>query len=157
MRRVLLLLALLPGPALSQGADRFDCRFEDGRELSVLIRARSSFDVALHCVEEERLRAVVAGCAPDGGWGLSAGDGSQDLLAVAAEAKGLAHEGGWFFARLGPSEFVASASVGSRPPLALDIGGETFWRMRLTLATGEGVVETREGEEPFRCDGTAGP
>jgi hypothetical protein len=157
MRRVLFLLALLPGPALSQGTDRFTCRFEDGRELSVLIGARSSFDVPLHCVEEARLRAVVAGCAPDGGWGLSAGDGSQDLTDVATDGKGLAHEGGWFFARFGPSEFVASASVGSRPPMALAIGGETFWRMRLTLATGEGVVETQDGEEPIRCDGMAGP
>jgi hypothetical protein len=152
MRRVLAILALLPGPALSQGLDRFDCRLEDGRALTVLIGTRSSFDVPLHCVEEERLLARVAGCAPHGGWGLSEGDGSQDLVGVATESKGLVHDGGWFFARLGPSEFVASASVGSRPPLALEIGGETFWRMRLTLATGEGVVETAEGEDRLRCE-----
>jgi hypothetical protein len=154
---VVALLAALPGLAPAQGLERYHCTFEDGHVMSILLASRSRFDVDVHCVEEERLRTVVAGCAPDGGWGLSAGDGSQDLIDVATDPQGLSHDGGWFFARLGPSEFVASASVGSRPPLALEVAGETFWRLRLTLATGEGTVETREGEEPVVCEAGGGP
>jgi hypothetical protein len=42
--------------------------------------------------------------------------------------------------------------LGTRPPLALEIAGETFWRMRLTLETGEGIVETPEGEIAVSCE-----
>lgn len=153
MRALAAILLLLPGALGAQGAARLLCRTAEGAEIAVLLSAPSRFGAAVHCVEAPELRDRVAACAPDGGWGLSAGDGSQDLLGLAVSARGLAHVGGWFFARLGPSEFVASASVGSRPPLALETAGETFWRMRLTLATGEGVVETPADEVALRCEG----
>ncbi len=143
--------ALWPAFVAAQGHGRLDCETDKGEAVSVLLSAQSRFDVELHCVEAPGLRDVVAGCAPDGGWGLSAGDGSLDLVAVGIDSAGLSHEGGWFFARLGPSEFVASASVGARPPLALEVAGETFWRMRVDLASGTGVMETREGETGLNC------
>jgi hypothetical protein len=150
--RVAVVLALWPTLAAAQGEERLLCETAAGETVRVNLSAPSRFDTPLHCVEAPGLRDLVAGCAPDGGWGLSAGDGSQDLAAVATESAGLAHDGGWFFARLGPSEFVASASVGSRPPLALEVAGETFWRMRLDLASGTGVVETRDGEATVACE-----
>ncbi len=150
-RRLALALALWPALAAAQGEERLACETAAGEAVSVLLFAPSRFDVALHCVEAPGLRDRVAGCAPDGGWGLSAGDGSQDLSGVATDTAGLSHDGGWFFARRGPTEFVASASVGARPPLALEVAGETFWRMRLDLGSGTGVVETAEGETELRC------
>lgn len=60
--------------------------------------------------------------------------------------------GGKFYAFVGPSQFVASASLGERIPLALEVDDQTFWRLQITLETGQGVIETREeGERRVSC------
>ena len=128
------------------------CSTEAGESYEVTLWNRSEYGLLLHCVNAAAL-APVAACAPDGGWGLTDPDMPEALLGVATEARdAVARPGGKFFARVGPSELVASASVGERLPLALEIHGETFWRMRLTLETGEGIVETREAEAAITCE-----
>jgi hypothetical protein len=46
---------------------------------------------------------------------------------------------------------VASAALGSRPPLALEVAGATFRRMTPDLPTRAGSMFTAEGEERFAC------
>jgi hypothetical protein len=142
------LLLLLAGPAAAQGLARIDCVTEGGTGFAVLLSAPSRFGPPMHRVSHGRF-AELTPCAPQGGWGLSGATG--ELAAPATEAEGLAHEGGRFLAHLGPSRIVASAALGSRPPLALGVAGATFRRMTPDLPTRAGSMFTAEGEERFAC------
>lgn len=141
---------LLATAAAAQEPQSLLCTAKDGARFGIMLDAPSDFG-PLHCVEAPSLRDTLVPCAPQGGWGLSAPDGMslQSVTTDPAQARG---ERGIFFARLGPSELVASASSGPLPPLALEVAGDTFWRLRLTLATGEGLIATPEGEQAIRCE-----
>ena len=158
MIRFAAVVALFPLVVSAQEAPvEFDCLAEDRRAFRVELWQPSELGAALHCVRGLDLGAVV-GCAPQGGWGLTDPAVPGELAGVALRPRGALEPGGKFFARVGPSEFVASASEGAGLPLALEIHGETFWRMRLVLASGEGRMFTREGPMAFRCGGIeAGP
>lgn len=142
-------LALIP--ALSS-AEVIECRTASGAGLRVALAQDAGRGLRLHCVEGLDIGPVAA-CAPQGGWGVSDSEGR--LSAVTTDPHEVATTGGVFWARLGPTEFVASAAVGARP-LALEVAGATVWRMRLTLATGRGIMATRAGEEEVVC-GAAAP
>ena len=153
MMRIAMVVALLPTLAASQEAPvEFDCLAEDGRAFRVELWQPSDLGVALHCVRGVDLGAVV-GCAPQGGWGLTDPAAPGELAGVALRPRGALEPGGKFFAHVGLSEFVASASEGAGLPLALEVHGETFWRMRLVLASGEGRIFTRDGSVGVRCGG----
>ena len=158
MIRLAAVMALLPlGLAAQEAPVEFDCLSEDGRAFRVELWQPSEFGAALHCVTGLDLGAVV-GCAPQGGWGLSDREAPGELAGVALRPRGALVPGGKFFARVGLSEFVASASEGAGLPLALEVHGETFWRMRLVLSSGEGRIFTPDGGMAFRCGGIeAGP
>lgn len=159
MIRVAAIMALLPLAAAAQEAPvAFDCLAEDGRHFRVEMWQPSEFGVPLHCVTGIDLGGV-AGCAPQGGWGLSDPAAAPgELSGVVAKPAEAGRAEGKFFARVGLSEFVASASLGQGMPLALEIHGVTFWRLRMDLATGEGRMFTRDGAVGFRCGGIeAGP
>jgi len=149
---LILALALAPVATAAEPARDLRCEASDGTEFSIALWSASSFDMPLHCVLGLDL-GVVGPCAPDGGWGLSDPAGSGELAAIATDAREIDHVGGKFFARVGSSELVASASIGTRIPYALEVAGETFWRLRMTLATGEGALVTAEGETTFACEG----
>lgn len=104
---------------------------------------------ALACVTRLGAADLVAACAPNGGWVVAGVDGSPELRTT--DPHELTAEAPILFARRGPSEFAASLGMGPGAPLALEIAGRTVWRMRLDLASGEGVVETRDAELPMRC------
>jgi hypothetical protein len=158
MMRFAAVMALVPlGVAAQEAPVGFDCLAEDGRAFRVELWQPSEFGAALHCVRGVDLGAVV-GCAPQGGWGLSDPEVAGELAGVALRPRGALVPGGKFFARVGLSELVASASEGAGLPLALEVHGETFWRMRLELASGEGRMFTRDGSVGFRCGGVeSGP
>ncbi|NAZ35297.1 hypothetical protein [Rubellimicrobium sp. CFH 75288] len=144
-----LLLALAPALAAAQEPALLDCATEGGEAFRVLLWQPSA-DGPLHCVEWLDLEDV-APCAPQGGWGLTDPDAPGVLASVATDSRvAAAHPGPKFFARVGPSEFVASASSGPGMPLALEVHGDTFWRLRMTLG-GDGSIFTRTGERPFHC------
>ena len=85
----------------------------------------------MHCVNAPGLEDLAA-CAPDGGWGLTDPSRPGTLLRIATRPReAAAQQGAKLFAHLGPSEFVASASEGAGMPLALEVHGPTFWRMRV--------------------------
>ena len=152
MTRVLALLALLPMPLAAQERTTLSCAAEGGDAFEVTLWNPSELGAPLHCVGAPELEGLFA-CAPDGGWGLTDPARPGELAGVALESPDAAAvEGGKLFARVTPSEFVASASMGRELPLALEIAGETFWRMRVTLESGAGVVETREGETVVLCE-----
>lgn len=146
--RLALALLLAATSAGAQDMARIDCATEGGDTFAIVLSAPSRLGPPMHCVSLARFTELTP-CAPDGGWGLSGADGQ--LATLETEALGLAHEGGWFFARLGPSQFVASASVGTRPPLTLEVEGETFWRMTLDLAARTGSMFDEGGETRFAC------
>ena len=158
MIRFAAVMALVPlGVAAQEAPVGFDCLAEDGRAFRVEFWQPSEFGAALHCVRGLDLGGIV-GCAPQGGWGLTDLAAPGELAGVARRPRGALVPGGKFFARVGLSEFVASASEGAGLPLALEVHGETFWRMRLVLASGEGRVFTRDGSVGFWCGGIqAGP
>jgi hypothetical protein len=159
MIRVAVVMALLPPMAAAQEAPvAWNCLAEDGRAFRVELWQPSEAGVALHCVTGLDVGGV-AGCAPQGGWGLSdPAKAPGELSGVAAKTAEAMPAEGKFFARVGLSEFVASASKGPGMPLALEVHGPTFWRMRMALATGEGTMFTWEGAVGFRCGGIeAGP
>ena len=156
MKFVTFVLALLPLPALAQEAQDLLCEIEaagNQQPFGLRLHAPSVWGQPVHCVEAPGLREVLIPCAPQGGWGLTAPDRLDDLTGVATEPREVAGQpGGKFFAFVGPSQFVASASLGERIPLALEVDDQTFWRIQLTLETGQGVVETRdEGERRVSC------
>lgn len=149
--RMLAVLALLPLPLVAEERLARSCETGAGGTVEVTLWNPSEHGGPLHCVEAPELAGLFA-CAPDGGWGLTDPEAPGELLAVATTpAEAAARPGGKFFADVGPSQFVASASRGERLPYALEVAGETFWRMRVTLETGEGLVETRDGEAAIRC------
>jgi hypothetical protein len=158
MIRFAAVLALLPSLAVSQEAPvALDCLTEDGRAFRLELWQPSEFGTELHCVRGVDL-GIVTGCAPQGGWGLTDPALPGELAGVALRPRGALVPGGKFFAHVGPSEFVASALVGAGLPLALEVHGDTFWRMRMVLASGEGRMFDREGSVGFRCGGIeAGP
>lgn len=145
-----LLVAVLASPAAAEPR-AFACALDDGSLFTLALDAPSP-DGPVHCVE-----AALGGgaaCAPQGGWGIAGAEGPR-LTTDPAEAAGT--DAFRLFARLGPSEFVASASEGPGVPLALEVGGPTFWRLRVALDTGEGVVGTRDGERAARCEAITSP
>ena len=143
------LIALaVAAPAAAEEMRRYECADAVGETFSMILFSPAEGGEPLHCIRHPRLDAFTP-CAPQGGWGLSEEWGALRSFATGPAPE---HEGYWFFARVGPSELVASASLGTRPPLALEIAGETFWRMRLTLETGEGIVEPPEGEIAVSCE-----
>lgn len=156
MRRAAAILMLLPTLALGEEPRAFDCvpQAESEPAFGVLLWQESAFGVPVHCIEGLDLRGLAA-CAPQGGWGLS-DPGEGRLRAVATRPQEALGEGGKVFARVGPSEFVASASVGYGLPLALEVQGETFWRLRMALASGEGAWFGPGREVRFRCVERAG-
>ena len=158
MIRAAMILALLPALAAAQEAPTsFDCLAEDGRAFRLELWQPSEFREPLHCVTGLDLGGV-AGCAPQGGWGLSDPASPGELAGVVRKTGEDRDAEGKFFARVGLSEFVASASRGEGLPLVLEVHGVTFWRMRMALATGEGAMFTRDGATGFRCGGIeAGP
>lgn len=151
MRRAAAILALLPAFAHAEEPRAFDCvpQAESGPAFAILLWQESAFGVPVHCIEGLDLRGLAA-CAPQGGWGLS-DPGGGTLRAVATRPQEALGEGGKVFARVGLSEFVASASVGHGLPLALEVHGDTFWRLRMTLASGEGAWFGPGREVRFRC------
>lgn len=154
MIRFAVVMALLPLAASAQEAPvEFDCLAEDGRAFRVELWQPSELGSPLHCVRGLDLDGVAA-CARQGGWGLSDPSNAPGELAgvVGRTSEALGAEGK-FFARVGLSEFVASASRGVGMPLALEVHGITFWRMRMDLAGGEGTMFTRDGAVAFRCGG----
>ncbi len=146
--RLLAVLVLLSGPALAQSPAELRCVAEDGTRMTVRLWVPAADGPATHCVEAPWL-AGMASCAPNGGWGLSSPDGA--LLGLVTEAREAAHGGPTFFAFDGPSEFVASASTGPGLPLALEVAGPTFWRMRLDRATGQGRVHLPDAALDVAC------
>jgi hypothetical protein len=151
MKRVALVLVLLPLPLGAQERATLSCAAEGAPAFEVTLWNPSEFEMPLHCVNAPDLAEQFA-CAPDGGWGLTDPASPGEALRVAvASPDAASHEGAKLFARVTPSEFVASASAGRELPLALEIAGETFWRMRVSLESGAGVVETREGETAVTC------
>lgn len=151
MIRTATILTLLPALASAQEATSYDCLTGDGRAFRVELWQPHAFGDPLHCVSG--LDLGLAPCAPDGGWGLSDPADADDLMGTTRAPADLRGAPAKFFARVGPSEFVASASIGEGMPLALEVHGITVWRMRLTLATGEGTMFTRDGAVPLRCGG----
>ncbi len=133
--RLLAALVLLPGGALAQSPEQLRCLVEDGSRVTITLWTPTADGPPTHCVEAPWL-AGMAACAPNGGWGLSSPDGS--LLDLVTDPREVTHGGPTFFAHDGPSEFVASASIGPGIPLVLEVAGPTFWRMRLDRATGQG-------------------
>ena len=159
MIRLIAVMALCPlGAAAQEAPVGWDCLAEDGRAFRVELWQPSEFGAPLHCVSGIDLGGV-ASCAPQGGWGLSdPAEAPGELGGVAARSAEVVGAEGKFFARVGLSEFVASASQGAGMPLALEVHGVTFWRLRMELATGEGTMFTRDGAVGFRCGGIeAGP
>ena len=154
MIRFAMVMALYPTLAASQEAPvAWDCLSGDGRAFRVELWQPSQAGTPLHCVTGLDLEGV-AGCAPQGGWGLSdPTDAPGELDGVTARSAETRDAEGKFFARVGPSEFVASASRGPGMPLALEVHGVTFWRLRMELLSGEGEMFTRDGAVAFRCGG----
>ena len=152
MKPVLASLVLLPLPLLAQERATLSCAVEGGDSFEVTLWNPSEHGAPLHCVGAAELEGLFP-CAPDGGWGLTDPADPGQLQGVAAESPDAAgHGGGMVFARVTPSQFVASASEGGELPLALEVAGATFWRMRVSLQSGAGVVETREGEAAVTCE-----
>lgn len=150
MRLGPLLLLLAPSPADAQAdaqALRLDCAA--GGSAYRLELDDPAKEGALACVTRLGAGDPMPVCAPNGGWAVAGVDGSPDRRTT--DPRELTAEAPVLFARRGPSEFVASLGMGPGAPLALEIGGRTVWRMRLSLATGEGVVETAEGEVGLQC------
>lgn len=147
------LLATGATVAAAQDMRTLRCESEGGAGFEVQLfgpagEAETADVPALHCVFGLALPVAAPTCAPQGGLGLSDPDGSG-VRFVSRPPPG--HVGGRFFAHVGPSQFVASASWGDRPPLALEVAGQTAWRMRLDLATGQATSYTRDGERALRC------
>jgi hypothetical protein len=144
-------LTLLPLPLLAQEWTTLSCLADGGEPFEVMLGNPSELGAPLHCLSSHHLGNLGA-CAPDGGWGLSDPAPPGELLRITEEpANAAAHEGGKLSAYLGPSEFVASASEGPGLPLALEVHGATFWRIRVALETGQGIIETRKGVTAIRC------
>jgi hypothetical protein len=158
MIRFAAVMALCPlGVAAQEAPAEFDCLTEDGRAFRVELWQPSEVGAPLHCVTGLDLGGV-AGCAPQGGWGLSDPAGAPGELGGIGKAQEAIGAEGKFFAHIGLSQFVASASRGVGMPLALEVHGVTFWRLRMEVATGEGAMFTRDGAVAFRCGGIeAGP
>ncbi len=153
MIRLAAVVALLPLATSAQDAPvGLDCLTDDGRAFRVELWQPSELGAPLHCVTGLDLGGV-AGCAPQGSWGLSDPEGAPGELNGIGKTKDARDAEGKFFARVGLSEFVASASRGVGMPLVLELHGVTFWRMRMDIATGEGAIFTREGQVAFRCGG----
>lgn len=152
MRRTLAILALLPLPLAAQETQVLACATPDGERIDVTLWSPSESG-PLHCVAAAALEGLFA-CAPDGGWGLTDPAAPGRALTLATDSREVqGRDAPKFYARVGPSQFVASASRGTRIPLTLEVDGETFWRLQVTLETGEGWVETPGGGEvPVACE-----
>ena len=110
----------------------------------------SEFGQPLHCIDAPGLYDLTP-CAPDGGWGLSAGTGLAGLTSVTGSwVQAHDHFYGKFYALVSADSIVAAASFGEGLP-SMSGEGNTFWRMEVSRITGEGRVRAEDGTYGIFC------
>jgi hypothetical protein len=142
--RLTLALLLVAGAASAQEPQDWACTAEDGAELRVSLWQPSDLGASLHCVEAGLPQGEL--CAPDGGWGLGGPDGlalTQGLGRPTTTGFGSSPCRAFAVRGLGVAGHAPAPGAGGRR--------ETFWRMRLDLATGSATTYARDGSQSYDC------